>query len=591
MSLDNQTVAKYLEEIGVLMRLAGENDFKAIAFDRAARTIENLDEAIEEIIAEKKLTDIKGIGKSIANDLYALAETGSIPVLEELNSRVPDGLKQWLNISGMGPKKIYKIHKELGITEIAELKQKCEDGSVAELSGMGKKSAEKILKSIAWMEQFDERCRFDEAERVANMMYEALKNVPGVKKIDVAGSYRRRLETIGDIDILIAADSEDVAHIFDVFTGHEQVVEVLGRGDTKSSIRTKEGRQVDLRIVTKKQFAAALMYFTGSKEHNVVMRQRARDRGFALNEYGLFHLDEDGNTDFEKPKSFETEADIYKELDLNWVPPELREDRGEFALFEEKEHIGLVNDSDIRGVIHAHSTWSDGKFSIEQMARACIEKGYEYLGITDHSKTAAYAGGLNIDKVKRQWEEIDALNQKFSEEGLEFTVFKGIESDILADGSLDYPDDILAGFDFIIASVHSGLELPKEKMMMRFENAIKNPYTTMLGHPTGRLLLKRDGSALDMNRLLELAAKHNVVVEINASPWRLDLDWRFGNKARDLELITSVNPDAHDTEGIDDIRYGVYIARKAKFGKERVLNTLSRDEITEWFTNRKSTKN
>lgn len=588
MSLDNQTVAKYLEEIGVLMRLAGENDFKAIAFDRAARTIESLDEPIEEIIAAKQLTEIKGIGKSIANDIYALAETGTIPVLEELHLRVPKGLKQWLNISGMGPKKIYKIHKELGITELSELKERCEDGSVAELAGMGQKSADKILKSIAWMEQFDERCRLDEAEFIANMMYESLKNVPGVQKIDVAGSYRRKLETIGDIDILIAAEQEHVSGIFDVFTTHPDVVEVLGRGDTKSSVRTREGRQVDLRIVTKKQFAAALMYFTGSKEHNVVMRQRARDRGMALNEYGLFALDEAGNTDFDRPKPFETEADIYKELGLHWVPPELREDRGEFSLFEKHEHVALVRDCDIKGVIHAHSTWSDGKFSIEQMARACIEKRYEYLVITDHSKTAAYAGGLTIDKVKKQWAEIDALNKKLTDEGHEFTIFKGIESDILADGSLDYPDEILAGFDLIIASVHSGLELPKEKMMMRFENAIRNPYTTMIGHPTGRLLLKRDGSALDMNILLELAAKNNVVVEINASPWRLDLDWRFGNKARDLGLMTSINPDAHDTEGIDDIRYGVYIARKAKFDKERVLNTLDRNALKSWLAERKA---
>lgn len=583
MSLDNQTVAASLEEIGTLMRLAGENDFRAMAFDRAARTIEGLDQDINTLIENQTLTDIKGIGKSIANDIYALAETGSIPVLDELNNRVPEGLKQWLNISGMGPKKIYKIHDALGITEISELKQKCEDGSVAKLSGMGAKSAEKILKSIAWMEQFDERCRLDEAERIATAMFNELKELSGVQKIDVAGSYRRSAETIGDVDILIAAKEEDTSEIFDVFTNHEQVVEVLGRGDTKSSVRTKEGRQVDLRIVKKEQFAAALMYFTGSKEHNVVMRQRARDRGMALNEYGLFKLDGDGNTDFDQPMPYETEADIYKQLDLHWVPPELREDRGEFAIFESQETLSLVKEKHIRGVIHAHSTWSDGKFSIEDMARACIEKGYEYLGVTDHSKTAAYASGLSIDRVKRQWAEIDKLNETLANEGVTFKVFKGIESDILSDGSLDYPDDILAGFDFVIASVHSGLELPKEKMMERFKNAISNPYTTMIGHPTGRLLLKRDGSALDMNQILEWAAEHGKVIEINASPWRLDLDWRHGNKARELGLKTSINPDAHSIEGIDDIQYGVRIARKAKFEKERVVNTLSLEEFEAWL--------
>lgn len=583
MNIDNQTVAQYLEEIGVLMRLAGENDFRAMAFDRAARTIEGLDDNITTYIENKTLTDIKGIGKSIANDLYALAETGRIPVLDELNERVPDGLKKWLNISGMGPKKIYKIHDKLGITEISELKEKCEDGSVAALSGMGKKSADKILKSIAWMEQFDERCRLDDAERIANVMLDSLKDLPGVQKIDVAGSYRRSAETIGDVDILIAAKAEDTPAIFDAFTEHETVVEILGRGDTKSSVRTKEGRQVDLRIVQKNQFAAALMYFTGSKEHNVAMRQRARDRGLALNEYGLFKLNDEGNTNFDEPIPYETEADIYKELGLNWVPPELREDRGEIAIFEEHEKLDLVTEKDIRGVIHAHSTWSDGKYSIEEMARACIEKGYEYLGITDHSKTAAYAGGLTIEKVEKQWAEIDTLNQKFKDEGINFQIFKGIESDILTDGSLDYPDEILAGFDFVIASVHSSLEMPKEKMMERFKKAISNPYTTMIGHPTGRLLLKRDGSALDMNQIIEWASEHDKVIEINASPWRLDLDWRHGNKARELGLKTSINPDAHSLDGIDDITYGTRIARKAKFEKERVVNTMSAEDFREWL--------
>jgi DNA polymerase (family 10) len=303
----------------------------------------------------------------------------------------------------------------------------------------------------------------------------------------------------------------------------------------------------------------------------------------SLNEYGLYKLKEDGETDWDAPQDFKTEADIYKLLDLNFVPPELREDRGEFEIFETHKEIDLVTDDDIRGVIHAHSTWSDGKFSIKEMAEACIERGYEYLGITDHSQTAAYAGGLKPDEVKQQWDEIDALNEGFQSSGTNFVIFKGIESDILADGSLDYEDDILEGFDFIIASVHQSLEMPEKKMMERFRNAIKNPYTRMIGHPTGRLLLKREESKIDLNELVALAAEHNTAIEINANPRRLDLDWKFGNKAKEVGMMTSINPDAHTIDGIDLMKYGTRIARKGKYEKERVLNTKSAEEVLKFF--------
>ncbi|WP_018128511.1 DNA polymerase/3'-5' exonuclease PolX [Balneola vulgaris] len=582
----NRDVAAKLREVFQLMQLAGENRFKAIAFDRAAQTVEGLNDDINTYIESKTITDIKGIGKSIAEDIYAYAETGTMPVLEAFQEKVPSGLIKWTEISGLGPKNILKIHKEFGITEVEELKQLIDSGELAKLPGLGGKSAEKIRKSIEWMEKFDERCRLDEATVIAEAIYDSLKDLEGVQKIEVAGSLRRAKETIGDIDILIAAEEQYIASLFEVFTSHERVTEVLGKGDTKSSVRTDEGRQVDLRIVKPENFAAALMYFTGSKEHNVVMRSRARERGMSLNEYGLYKLTADGETDFDAPQPYESEADIYKMLDLNFVPPELREDRGEFEIFEEQETLELVTEADIKGVIHAHSTWSDGKFSIREMAEACIARGYEYLGITDHSKTAAYAGGLSADDVKRQWDEIDALNAEFKEAGTNFVVFKGIESDILADGSLDYEDDILAGFDFIIASVHQSLEMPHAKMMERFRQAIKNPYTRMIGHPTGRLLLKRNESDIDLNELITLAAEHNTAIEINANPWRLDLDWKFGNKAKEVGLMTSVNPDAHSIDGIDVMKYGVRIARKGKFEKERVLNTKSADEVRAYFEGR-----
>lgn len=584
--MTNQFVAAKLREVSQLMQLAGENKFKVIAFDRAAQIIETLNSDISEHIKNKTLTEIKGIGNSIAEDIYTLADTGKMPVLEAFREKVPPGLIEWLNISGLGPKNIYKIHKEFNISTIAELKERLEDGSVATLPRMGEKFAAKILKSISWMEAFEERCRIDEATVIAEDIINSLKNEAGVQRIELAGSLRRSLETIGDIDILIAAESNYIEDLFDVFTTHKRVVEVLGRGETKSSVRTTDGRQVDLRIVEPAQFAAALMYFTGSKAHNIVLRQRARNRGMALNEYGIYKLTEKGETDFDQPIPFTDEASIYKLLDLNFISPQLREDQGEFEIFEEHKSIALVQESDIRGVIHAHSTWSDGKFTIRQMAEACMERGYEYLGISDHSKTAAYAGGLSADDIKRQWEEIDLLNEEFKNTGKNFVVLKGIESDILADGSLDYEDEILEGFHFVIASVHQSLEMPRESMMERMRNAITNPYTRILGHPTGRLLLRRNGSDLDLNELVELAARHNTAIEINANPRRLDLDWRYGNKARETGMMTSINPDAHKITDIDYIKYGVKIAQKGKYDKARVLNTKSVEEVMAFFKSR-----
>jgi len=583
MSVTNDEIAERLREIYQLMQLAGENRFRAIAFDRAAQTIESLNEDISNYIENDSLTDIKGIGNSIAEDIKSYAQTGTIEVLESLRDRIPEDIIKWLNISGLGPKNIAKIHDQLGISELEELKEACKDGRVASLDGLGEKSAQKILKSIEWMEQFDERCRLDEATEIAEPMYDFLKDQQGVEAIEIAGSLRRAKETIGDVDILIGADEQHITELFNTFVDHELVVEVLGRGETKSSIRTKNGRQVDLRIVTPEQFPAALMYFTGSKEHNVVLRQRARERGLSLNEYGLFQLDDEGNTDFDKPIEYSSEADIYEQLDLHFVPPELREDHGEIEFFETHESMDLVTDDDIRGVIHAHSTYSDGKFSIREMAEACIERGYEYLGMSDHSQTAAYAGGLSVDEIKQQWEEIDKLNKEFSENDIDFKIFKGIESDILSDGSLDYEEEILDGFDFVIASVHNGLDMSRDKMMTRFRNAIKNPHTDIVGHPTGRLLLQRDGSDLDMNELIELAAEHNTAIEINANPRRLDLDWRHGNKAKEVGLMSAINPDAHSKRGIDHISYGVRTARKAKFEKQRILNTKSAEELLDWF--------
>lgn len=587
MAATNKDIAARLEEMGTLLRLAGANEFKAIAFDKAARTIEAFDGPVAGMARSGELTGIPGIGASIASDIREYVETGRILALDDLKASIPGGLIRWLDISGLGPKKIRKIHEELGITELADLKAACADGRVAAISGMGAKSAEKILKSIEWMERFADRCRIDEAASISSSMRQVIETLPGVTRVEIAGSLRRRLETIGDIDLLVSAAPEAVETLFDAIVAQPMVMEILARGPSKCSIRTDSGRQVDVRIVDDAVFPATLMYFTGSKAHNVAMRQRARDRGLTLNEYGLFPLTPDGEADLSRPLPFASEEDLYRHLGESWIPPELREDRGEFEWSATHQAGDLVRESDIRGVLHAHSTWSDGETSIETMARACIGAGYAYLGITDHSRTAAYANGLDIDRVHAQWREIDALNSRFASEGVDFRVFKGIESDILTDGRLDYPDEVLAGFDFVIGSVHSVLDMAPEAMLDRFKRAVDNRHLRIIGHPTGRLLLRREGNAFDLEALIRYASDAGVAIEINASPWRLDLDWRHGRLARQCGLLSAVCPDAHEPEGIADITYGVGIARKAGFTAAHILNTKSAAELSAWFQNRR----
>lgn len=577
-----QNVIDVLREIHLMMQLAGENRFRAIAFDRAARTLESMSEPFDELVRENRLTDLKGIGKSIAEDIHQFLESGEIPVLKDLRNRVPESLMEWLDISGLGPKNIVKIHRELEIAELEELLEACRDGRVASLAGLGKKSADRIADSIEWLKQNRSRTHLSEATVLAEPFLDALSRLEAVERSDVAGSLRRRRETIGDIDLLVAADPNRAGAIIEKFAGLNVVVDELGRGETKCSVRVESGRQVDLRVVTREQWPSALLYFTGSKEHNVMLRGRARRRGLVLNEYGLFHQNDEGKADRDRPVIVESEEEIYQALDLHPVPPELREGMNEEQVFEEGSGPALIRENEIRGVVHAHSTWSDGKASVEEMARAAMDRGYRYLVMSDHSKTAAYAGGLTEIEVMRQWEEIDRVNDRLRTEGETFEVFKGIESDILADGSLDYDDNLLDGFDLVIASVHSGLEMDRSKMMERFKRAIDHPATRIIGHPTGRLLLRREESKLEMEELVTYAAKRGVVIEINANPWRLDLDWRWGTHARKAGLLTSINPDAHTTGGIDHIRWGVSIARKGWFTPDRVINSWSLDRFREW---------
>lgn len=586
MAATNKDIAARLEEMATLLRLSGANEFKAIAFDKAARAVESMDAPVLQRVETGTLTLVPGIGASIAADIREYVETGRITALDDLKTSIPKGLIRWLDISGLGPKKIRKIHEALGITEMADLKAACEDGRVASLNGLGAKSAERIRKSIDWMERFADRCHIDEATAVAGSIRDAMQDLPGVRRIEVAGSLRRRLETIGDIDVLVSADSASVESLFDGIVALPAVVEVLARGPSKCSIRTDTGRQVDIRMVDDAVFAATWMYFTGSKAHNVALRQRARERGLTLNEYGVFPLTPEGEADLARPLPFNTEEDVYRLLGESWIPPEMREDRGEFEWIRAHSAEELVRETDIRGVLHAHSTWSDGETSIETMAMACMEAGYAYLGITDHSRSAAYANGLDTERVFAQWREIDHLNDRFARDGGGFRIFKGIESDILTDGRLDYPDEVLAGFDFVIGSVHSVLDMAPDAMLERFKRAVDNRYLTIIGHPTGRLLLRREGNAFDLEALIRHTADAGAAIEINANPWRLDMDWRHGRLARACGLMSAVCPDAHHPDGIADITYGVGIARKAGFAAPQILNTKSADALAAWFQNR-----
>jgi len=573
MEPDVASLPALLQRTADLLRLSGANDFKASAWDKAAAVVEREGDRLRSRTSEKDLKELPGIGSSLAKELHHFLTRGELPKLRELERTLPPGLLAWLGISGLGPKRAAKIHKELEITELAELKAALEDGRVAALSGFGAKSARKILNAVTWMEGNGERCRLDQAFPVADRVRTHLEGTPGLKQLEISGSLRRHRETIGDLDFLARVEG-DPAEIHARFLQLPGVSEILVKGETKTSLRLEEGRQVDLRTVTSEQFSAARIYFTGSKEHNVFLRGRARERGLTLNEYGLYPL-VNGEADREHPRICATEAEVYAALGLPWTPPELREEPYRDWI-ESHDLPDLVEPEDLQGVLHAHSTWSDGAHSLEDMAEACLDLGYRYLGISDHSQSAFYANGLKENAVRAQWREIDQLNRKWAEKGIDFRIFKGIESDILPDGSLDYPEELLQDFDFVIAALHGQLDMDAQAMQKRVETALDNPHTTILAHPTARLLLKRPGAKLDMERVIRLAAARGVAIEINAAPPRLELDWRWGRLARETGLRTAICPDAHSTEDLARaVTYGVPMARKAGFEKSRVLNAYT----------------
>ncbi|OWK38888.1 DNA polymerase/3'-5' exonuclease PolX [Fimbriiglobus ruber] len=576
-------VAAILDEIGTLLELQGENAFRTNAYHNAARTVSQLEGDLKEMIAAKTLGDVRGIGEAMLDKITTLVTTGRLKYVEDLRAAVPPGLVEMLRIPGLGPKKAKAMHDQLGIDTIDKLRAACEVGEVAKLKGFGAKTQDKILEGVRFLGTVGNRVRADLARTLGTAVLERLKALPGVTRAELCGSLRRGRETAKDIDILVS--SADAKPIMEAFVTAPEVMQVTGHGPTKSSIvatttvgGTKVVLNADLRVVTDEQFPFALLYLTGSKDHNVRLRQRAIDRGYSLNEYAL--TGDDG------PVPCKTEEDVYAALGLKWVPPEMREDTGEIDLAATGPIPVLVEPGEIRGVFHNHTTESDGSVSLETMAKAAKTLGYEYFGVGDHSQSLTVANGLTPDRVRAQWAEIDALNKKLK--GVR--ILKGTECDILADGSLDFDDDLLAGFDYVVASVHSHFGLSEDEQTERICKALSHPSVTMLGHPTGRLLLRREGYKLNMEKVLQAAAKYGKMIEINAQPDRLDLDWTHVKRAKALGIPLVINPDAHSPEDLEYVPLGVTVARRGWLTKADVFNTRGVAEVMKELERRKRGK-
>lgn len=558
--------------MAAIFELKGENPFKVRAYQNAVRIVEGLTDDLEDLIKKDELTKIKGIGSHLALHIAELVKTGKLKEYEKLRKSVPEGIFEMLRIQGLGPKKVKAIWEKLKITNVGLLEYACKENRLLELEGFGERMQEKILKGIEYLRRFEDKHLFSTAYAAALEIHRAIANHKSVVHSEISGSIRRRKELIRDIDIL--ASSEKPGPLMNLFVSLPQVDSVTAKGDTKSSVVLKSGIACDLRVVSDKEFPFALHYFTGSKEHNVVMRTLAKKNGIKMNEYGLFK----GT----KLVACKSEAEIFERLGLTFIPPELREDQGEIEAAAKGKLPELLSPDDIIGVFHCHSNWSDGAASIETMAEAAKNLGYKYIGIADHSQSAAYAGGLKPGEVKEQIKEIDKLNKKLK--GI--TILKGSEVDILPDGSLDYPDSILAMFDFVIVSIHSKFNMREDEMTKRIVRGMKNKYASILGHPTGRLLLARDGYPVNMRQVIDAAAEYDVAIEINAHPQRLDLDWRYGKYAKSKGVKVVIAPDAHGPEGLHDMTYGIGIARKGWLEKSDVLNCLSAEEVKRFFKNR-----
>ncbi|MGM0516288.1 MAG: DNA polymerase/3'-5' exonuclease PolX [Pseudomonadota bacterium] len=560
MTVHNREIAECFDRLATLLEIEGSNPFRVRAYRNAARVIEGQGAQMSALLAEgQDLSELPGIGEDLSAKIATLVETGSLPLLEEVEKRVPAALAKMTEIEGLGPKRVGQLYRELDIRSIEDLEQALEDGRVHELDGFGEKLEGSIAEGIANLQDGEQRMRWADAEAIAEPLADWLREIEGVKQVSLAGSYRRCKETVGDLDILVSCRKD--SSVMDRFVEHEEVARVVSHGTTRSSVHLRSGLQVDLRVVPAVSFGAALHYFTGSKAHNIAVRRRGVERGYKINEYGVYRDDD--------RLAGRTEEEVFESVELPYIAPELREDRGEIDAAESHELPELVTLEDLRGDLHSHTDATDGADDLETMARAAAERGHEYLAVTDHSKAVRVANGLDADRLLEQVDAIEALNDQL--DGI--TLLKGIEVDILADGRLDLSDDVLERLDVVVCSIHSRFNLSEKQQTERVLRAMENPHFNILAHPTGRLINRRRPYAIDLGRVIKAAAERGAILEVNAQPSRLDLDDRACLLAREHGVKVAISTDAHGTAQLDNLRFGVNQARRGWLTADDVVNT------------------
>ncbi|MCG9480165.1 MAG: DNA polymerase/3'-5' exonuclease PolX [Actinomycetia bacterium] len=574
--MDKQQISKILAETATLLELKDENPFKIRAYQNAARALESSTLNLSDNPGIEKLVQIKGIGKKIAEQILQMIQGNQFELYQQLKQDIPPGLVEMLKIPTLGPRKIKYLYHSLGIESISELELACNNNTIAALPNFGSKTQQNILKGIETVKKFRGNFLYAEVIDEAAKLLDELNRHPQVIRASMAGSLRRKKEVVKDIDLV--ASSTSPAEVMDFFISFAAQKDIIARGETKSSITLKSGINADLRIVEDYQYPYALHHFTGSREHNTAMRSRSKKLGIKMNEYGLFEQD--------KLIECSSEEDLFKVFSMSYIPPELRENLGEIEAAKNGILPRLIQESDIRGLFHIHTSFSDGNIGIDQVCKFLKDRGMQYAGISDHSQTAAYAHGVKEKDVEKYLSHLQQIEKEFED----FSIFKGIESDILPDGNLDYSSHILAGFDFVIAAIHSSFNMDEQAMTNRVIKAIENPHTTILAHPTGRILLAREPYKLDIIRVINAAAAHGVAIEINANPHRLDLDWRLVKYARDKKVKIFISPDAHHLAGLEDYKYGINTARKGWLTSSDVANTMNRKEMKKYLKSMKGRK-
>jgi len=584
--MENVEIARTLGLVADLLEIRGANPFRVRAYRNAVRTVEGLTRPLRRMVAEgEDLTRLPGVGEDISGYIRELVDSGRLSVLDEIREEVPESLAELVRLDGVGPKRARKLWKELDVTSVDELALALDEGVVEELDGIGEKTVEKMRRSIAEFRRHTARTALAEADALVEPLLAYMDEAPGLQRIEVAGSYRRRKETVGDVDLLVV--SAEPGGVTDHFVSYPRVERVEMAGESRATVVLRTGLQVDLRVVPGEAYGAALHYFTGSKEHNVAIRKRGVERGLRINEYGVFRVEEDeapreaeeADPEAGERVGGETEADVFEAVGLVWIPPELREDRGEIEAAAGGELPELVTGEEIRGDLQMHSTWSDGKHSIRAMAEACRDRGYAYMAITDHSQRVTVAGGLDAERLEAQWAEIDGVRKEV--EGLE--IFRSMEVDILRDGSLDLDEEHLTGLDLVLVSVHSYFDLPRGEQTQRIVRALAHPEVDILAHPTGRRINRRDPYEVEIEEVLSAAREHGVAVELNAHPERLDLKDLHVYRARELGVPVVISTDAHAREDLRYMRYGVEQARRGWLEASDILNARSLEGFRAWL--------